>query len=151
MTPTPEAAVIARLASLAAVTAIVGTRIYQLKAPQQGATPYVRVERISGVTDYHTRGADALQRARIQIDACAAETDGGDPLETAIDLAAAIEGDGAGGGLSGFAGVVLGSPPTVEIVGLYKVNSRQDYEPDELRLARVTDDYFVWWRPIGDN
>src|SRR5688572_11729988 len=118
MTPTPEAAVIARLSSLAAVTAIVGTRIYQLKAPQQGATPYVRVERISGLTDYHTRGADALQRARIQIDACAAETDGGDPLETAIDLAAAIEGDGAGGGLSGFAGPVLGSPPTVEIVGL---------------------------------
>jgi hypothetical protein len=148
MIPTPEAAVIERLSALAAVTAIVGTRIYQLKAPQQGATPYVRVERISEATEYHTRGVDALRRVRIQIDACAAEGDGVDPLAAAMDLAAAIEGPGDGSALSGYAGALLGSPPTIAILGSYKVNSRHDYEPDELRLARVSDDYLVWWRPI---
>lgn len=57
-----EEAITALLASVA------GGRRYWVRAPQATARPFVVLNRISGVADYHTQGASGYVASRVQAD-----------------------------------------------------------------------------------
>jgi hypothetical protein len=138
---TPETAIRARIAALSTTAS---TRVYLLKLPQSPTLPAVRVQLIDDFGFSHLRGGGSdLRRARVQVDAYSREASGVDPYETAAALADAINGDEAGSGLSGFTGTVDG----MEITAIQFVNRQAMYEGDEQRLVRVSQDFFVWYRP----
>lgn len=141
---TPEEAVVARIVDL---NTTAGTRVYQLRLEQSATLPAVRVQVIDDLDAYHLRGGAGLKRARVQVDAFAHETSGGDPYASAQALADAINGDDAGSGLSGFAGVIQGSgSPGLEIAAIFRVFRRAEYESAELRQVRIQQDYDVHYR-----
>lgn len=145
---TPEQAVLERILAIAAVTALVSTRVYMLKVRQGSAMPAIRVQRISGVNDYHQRGEIGLKRSRVQVDVYAGEASGGDPYASALNLAALVHGDGNGvnaSGLSGWIGTTSGSP-SIRILGVFLVDQAVGYEADEIREVRVRQDYMVHWK-----
>lgn len=136
----PEEAVRARIVSLAAVTALASDRVYMLKVDQDDDMPAVRVQLVGEQYTPHLRGGGGVRRARVQVDAFAAESSGADPYANARALADAINGDGSGSGLDGWRGTVNGT--TVQ--GILRVDRAVSYEAEELRLVRVRQDYFVW-------
>lgn len=148
---TVEEAVIERILAL---NTSAGTRVFMLKLPQKLATwPAARVQLIDDPEDYHLRGGSALGRARVQVDAYAPESSGGDPYATVAQLADEINGDDAGSGLSGWIGS-FGSPP-LTITGLFRINRRTSYEPGggavatggaDLRLVRTQMDFWVHYK-----
>lgn len=139
---TPETAVRARILALSAVTAITGQRVYVDKFPQKPTLPAVLVQLVHEPTEYHLRGGLRFQ-ARVQVDAYVPET--GDAYTTVNTLADAIHGDDAGSGLSGWAGEIAGTPP-MTITGILRIERRRGYEPEELRLLRQRQDYWVYFR-----
>jgi len=141
---TVEEVVRARLLMIAAVTALVATRVYLDKLPQSPTYPCVRVTLISEVSSAHLRGGDALKPARIQVDAYAREVSGVDPYALVATLAQAINGADDGSGLNGWRGS-LGSP-ACEIAGIFRVDRRRAYDPEELRVVTMSQDYQVWFR-----
>lgn len=138
---TPEEAVATRLLAISAVTALVGTRIYTEKLPQAVTTPAVLIQLVHEPTDYHLRGG-LRDRARVQVDAYVAESDGADAHATVLDLADAIHGDDAGSGLSAWAGHI----GDFQVTGILRIERTRGYEPDELRLLRQRQDYWVFFR-----
>lgn len=142
----PEEAVATRILALPAVTAIVGTRVWLVMLPQSPVTPCVRVQQISQLDEgLHQRGAGGVGWARVQVDAVADVTDGGNGYNTARTLTDAIHGDGRGDaatGLLGWRGVV--GPLTITgIVSM--LDAVADYTPDELRQIRMRRDYAVYF------
>lgn len=142
---TPEQAVVERLLDLPAVVALVSSRIYQLRLPQNAALPAIRVQLVSEPTDYHLRGGSGMYRSRVQVDAFAQESSGMDPYGEATDLANAIHGDDAGAGLSGWHGEAGGSPPELRIHTVQRVDRQVGYDAEELREVRCRQDYMVHW------
>ncbi len=136
---TAEALIVSRLKSLSALTAIVSTRIYLDKLPQSPVYPCVRVTLISEVGEAHLRGEDALSTSRVQVDAYAKELSGIDPYALAMTVADAIQGDGAGSGLGGFTGTI----DTSSVQGIFSIDRRRYYDPEELRVLTISQDYFV--------
>jgi len=141
---TPEEAVLARVSQIAAVTALVGTRIYMLVLPQQPTLPAIRVQMIDDVSDYHHRGGNRRGPARVQVDCWAAASSGVDPYAAALAVAAAINGDDAGSGLSGWRGSI--GSPAVTVQGIFRVDRAVDWESEERREVRVRQDYQVHYR-----
>jgi len=139
---TAEDAVIARLLALSAVTALVSTRVYLDKLPQSPTYPCIRVTLVSEQGSGHLRGADALKPALVQVDAFAREVSGVDPYAMVNAVAAAVHGDDAGSGLSGWAGDVGGSPAS-HVQGCQRIDRRRSYDPDELRVITMSQDYQV--------
>ena len=131
-----------RLLAISSVTAIVGTRVYLDKLPQQATYPVVLVQLVHEPTDYHLRGG-MRDRARVQVDAYVKEGAGSDPYDSVMALADAIHGDDAGSGLSGWIGAVGGSPPGLEVRGIFRIERMRGYEPEELKLLRQRQDYWV--------
>lgn len=142
---TPELAVLERVLEIADVAALVSTRAYMLRLPQTPTLPAVRVQLISEGNLTHLRGAGGTYRSRVQVDAYAREASGADPYAEATALAAAINGDGAGSGLDGWTGTSEGSP-AITVTGVLRVDRDVGYEPGELRLVRVRQDYVAWWK-----
>lgn len=140
-----EQAVIAQLVADADVAALVGTRVYQLKLPEQPTLPAVRVQLIDEPLSYHQRGVNGLRRARVQTDAYAWEYDTAhpEPYATANDLADAID-----HALSGQSFSDAESPNTVQVSGCFRETRIPMYEAEELRIVRILQDYIVWWTPI---
>jgi len=136
----PEIAIARRLAATAAVNAIAGTRVYQLKLPQAPTLPAIRVQLVTDVPGHHLRGPDGLLRSRVQVDAYVAES--GDAYTTADGLAKAVDGalDGKTFDVSD------GSSPEdrVTVAAALRVDRRTLYEAEELRLVRIQQDYVVW-------
>lgn len=122
---TVEEAVVARLLSLGAVTALVSTRVYLDKLPQSPTYPCLRVTLISEQGRTHLRGADALKPARVQVDAYARENSGVDPYALVATVAAAVHGDDDGTRLEGWAGEI-GSPAS-RVHGCHRVDRRRSY------------------------
>ncbi len=147
---TVEDAVVARLLSLAAVTALVSAtdaahaRVYLDKLPQSPLYPCVRVTLVSEPEDYHLRGGSAMKRARVQVDAFAKEVSGVNPYALADAVATAIHGDEAGSALSGWIGEI--GSPALEVLGCFRVDRRRMYDPDELRVLTMSQDYQVTYR-----
>lgn len=143
---TVEEAVRLRLLEIVAVTALVSTRIYLDKLPQSPTYPCVRVTLIDELSEYHLRGGEGYRRARVQVDAYGREVSGVDPYAMAATVAEAINGADNGTGLSGWAGRIGGSP-AMEICGVFRVDRRRSYDPDELRVLTMSQDYQVAFRP----
>ena len=131
-------AVIERLEDVAAVTALVSTRIYQGVLPQSPTLPAVRVQVISEVRSQHLRGGAAVVKSRVQVDSVAS---GGNPISSAKAVDVAIVGNESGSSLLGFKGVVGGfMVHNVEPAGV-----RETYDAEELRQYRVMRDVIVSW------
>lgn len=130
--------VIGRLEAIAAVTALVSTRIYQGLFPQNPTFPAIRVQRIGENEFMHMRGTVGLFRARVQVDSVSNAADAAGVAQ-AID--AAVRGDGATTGIIGWRGTVAG----VEVESILPADVREDYDPEELRQYRVSRDVFVTW------
>lgn len=144
---------IERLEAVTAVTTLVNDRLYAVNAPQRPTTPYIRVQRISSPMEQHLRGPAYPASYRFQIDCCAAEYSGGDPLGTAQDLSAAVIGNGLGpnaSGLFGWTGLLGGSPVEVSVrnVELLHAGDREFF-PEELRMVRVRTDFMFHWSPMS--
>ena len=139
--------VVARLESITALTALVGARIYNQVVPESPRYPLVRVAFIDDDVPYHLRGPVGTKAARVQVDARASDESGADKKQTALNVMAAIEGDGLGRqatGLSGWIGSV-GSPP-FKVKGVFPQSRRDDYDPEELRVVTVSRDFIVHFR-----
>lgn len=141
---TPEEIVTARLASLPLVIALVSTRVFLDKLPHDVTMPAIVVQLVDDVREYHLRGKSRPERARVQVDAYVHELSGVDPYAQVTALADAIDGDGEGpaaSGLSGWKGRV-GSPPVV-VHSCVRVNRLRRYDPDELNLLKMSQDYIL--------
>lgn len=134
-----EVGVISRLEEVAAVTALVSTRIYQGVMSQSPTLPSIRVQGISENEPMHLRGSSSLITSRVQIDSVAG---GGNPVTDALAVDAAIRGDGSGSSLIGWSGTAGG----VEIESVLPGTVRKTYDAEELRQYRVIRDVFVTWR-----
>jgi hypothetical protein len=138
-----------RLLGLAGVTALVSARVYLLKLPQSPTYPAVRIQPVGEFEEYHLRGRERILRSRVQVDAFTNEGSVSDPYGTAAALADAIAGDGNGDvatGLSGFVGDLGGSPPALHIAMCQRLERRVLYDPEELRVVRMVQDFDVhWW------
>jgi hypothetical protein len=146
---TIEQAIRERLLDITPLTALVSTRVYQLKLPQAPTLPAVRIQQISELDEFHFRGPDHLLVTRLQIDAYANEASGTNPYDVAAAVANAIHGDGLGpqaSGLSGWTGQSVGSPVAIHVAFVKRLSRQPMYEADELRLVRIRQDYQVhWW------
>jgi hypothetical protein len=143
---TVEQALVERLLATTAVAALVSTRIYRMRLPQQPTLPAVRVQRISRVEDeYHLRGRANRFRSRIQVDVFASEYDAQnpDPLGTQAAVLAAID-----GALAGAAFVDGGSPPSIRVQLITPANETEGYDAEELRQVKGSQDYFVTWSRV---
>lgn len=58
-------------AMTALLASVAGGRRYWVRAPQTAARPFVVLQRISGVPDYHFQGPSGLVASRVQIDSYA--------------------------------------------------------------------------------
>lgn len=138
----PEVAVAMYLGEAPAVAALgVADRIYQLHLPQRPTLPAIRVQLIDEPAMHHLRGGSLLIRSRVQVDTYAAELDGGDAYQVADALAAAVH-----EALDGAIFSIAGSPGTIEILAIYRDNRMPTYEPEELRLVGIMQDFIVWSR-----
>ena len=135
---TLEQAVRAELVATPAVSALVGTRVWQLKLPQKPILPALRLQLIDEPIGYHMRGPDGAVRARLQIDAFESET-ADDPYADVTALADAVD------------DALTGEPFTSEglqITGCFRNTRRVGYDADDIRVVRCMQDYTVWWRPV---
>lgn len=144
---TIETALRTRIAGLAAVTTLVGARVYLDQLPQSPLYPCVRVSLVDDSGDQHLRGPRGCQQARVQVDAYAQATSGADPYAAAAALAQAVQGNSQGPAASGIAGWMgsVGSPP-VTVVGCRRVARMRRDDPEELRVVTMSLDYIVWYR-----
>ena len=142
---TVEEAIRARLLTLTALTALVSTRVYLDKLPQSPTYPCVRVTLVDELSEYHLRGGEGYRRARVQVDVYARELSGVDPYALAATVADTINGPDDGTGLSGWAGRV--GSPGLEICGVFRVDRRRFYDPEELKVLTMSQDYQVAFRP----
>lgn len=128
------------LLTLSPVTALVNTRVWTWRWPQGPTTPAVLVQQISDLRQPILRGTDRLKIARIQIDVIA------DTMAAAREVDQAVLGDYTGGTPTGLQGVniAIGSPAET-IRQVIPVAYREAYDPDELKQARVSRDYRVWY------
>jgi hypothetical protein len=55
------------------LTSVAGGRRYWVRAPQGAPLPHIVLNRVSGIRDYHLRGASGLVESRVQVD-CYGET-----------------------------------------------------------------------------
>jgi len=149
----PELAVLQRMKDVVPASA---DRMFMLKLPQQvfstetadSRKPAAVVQLIDDPKDYHLRGGSDFGRARVQVDVYAGESSGADPYADAATLADAIHGDEAGSGLSGFQGVVGGSPNGLLLTGVFRVDKQATYEAEELRVVRIRQDYFAHYKHL---
>jgi hypothetical protein len=122
------------------VTSLVSGRIWTFRFPQSPTLPAVLVQQISDVQDPHLRGTTGMKWARIQIDVIAATV----AVAREVDQAVMGRYDGDTTGLRGTQAVVAGSPG-VEIRQVLTDTYREMYDADELKQARVSRDYRVWY------
>lgn len=136
-------AVCTYLLTQTAITDLVGSRVYQLKLPQQPTWPALLVWLVTDPATYHARGVDGFGVATVQVDSFAQEYDAvrPDPLATAHLLADAVD--------AALSGIPFDSPADWIHVQWSKRTDRKDiYEPDELRLTHIALEYEITYRKI---
>jgi hypothetical protein len=141
-----EQAIRTRIAGLAAVAAIIGTRAYLLKLPQSPTFPAVRVQLIDRIARPHLRGPAGVSRQRLQVDAFEMERSNQNPYTTVANLMTAIEGDGKGtsaSGIKGFAGEI--GDVRIQLCDLVDERS-PEYLPDEPGIVMMSQDYIVTYQ-----
>jgi hypothetical protein len=141
---TPVEAVRTRLLSVVPVTTLVGTRIYQLITPQSPTYPLIRLQEVDARPDDTVDGETGILIVRVQIDAIAQRVSGGDTHSEATALADAIRGNGlfsAPSGLQHWRGDI--GSPAYTVKGIHLIDRADRYEPEELRLVSIRQDYRV--------
>jgi hypothetical protein len=141
---TPAEAVRLRLLAISAVTALISTRVYVLKFPENLSQSAIRVTEISEQEPMHARGSSGLARARIQVDSVGFESSGVDAYSAATALDAAAKGAGDGTGLLGWSWSI--GSPALEVEAILPADVRDLYEASELRRVTRSRDYIVWFR-----
>lgn len=136
-------AIVARLKVTAAVTALVGTRIYTLEFPQSFQAPAIRVQRISELQPTHLRGGVTVYRSRVQIDSVGRKESGYDHYGAARSVDEAVRGVGDGTGLIGFSGTVTTGAGSLIILGIIPDSVREFLAADELNEVRISRDVMV--------
>jgi len=121
-----EEAIKSRLTTFAGLTALIGTRAYPTRMPQNPVYPNLVFTEISNIPDYVMGGQSGIARARYQIDCYADSVSGVKALAEQVRLA-----------LSGFRGTVA----AVVIDLVLKQNSTTVDEEN-----RVIADYFFFYR-----
>lgn len=129
----------------APLAAVLGTRIYPIKLPQNPTFPAVTIQQISGFRYGHLRGPASLARPRYQIDA----------WTHARSSASAFEECQVLGGLllsrleaySGMMADTSTSPVSVYQVWVEFIDDRELFEEDiNGGFYRYSADYFIWWQ-----
>jgi hypothetical protein len=116
-----------------------------LKLRETETFPAIRVQAVSENQPMHLRGAVNLFRSLIQADIYVEDV--GDAYATAGAIDAAVHGDGAGSGLSGYAGGI--GSPAFEITGVLPRSRSESYELNTetgKRFVRVMREYEVHHR-----
>lgn len=124
-----------RLLAIDALRALVSTRVYTSHLPQSPTLPAVVLMRVQEQQSGHLRGGEQLRRTRVQV------TSLGQSREMAVAVDTAVQGDGAGSGLSYWRGT-MGSP-SAEVRGCFPEGVQEFYDPAELRQYRINRDYWV--------
>jgi hypothetical protein len=133
MTANVETAVINYLLAGAAITTIVGTRVYPVARPQGSPLPAITVTRISGGPLYADDGEVGLDNARLQVDSW------GTTYAAAKDLAMVV-----GDRLSAVRDVSQ-SGVTIRYAMLDAEQDLRESGADEYEyLFRTRQDYIVW-------
>lgn len=129
---TIEDGLVALLLADSGVSALVGTRIYPLKLPQDDGLPAIRFQRISGERVRTLDGPTGLVRPRIQIDAY------GKTYAEAKAVAEAVEAL-----LDGYSG-----PAGTDQIEAVSLETDRDLDENPLgeEAARVSMDFFVSYR-----
>jgi hypothetical protein len=127
-----------RLLAVTAVTDLVSTRIYAGFLPQSPTLPAVLVQRVGEVQTSHLRGGQQLRVTRVQVTSVAPSR------AAAVAVDEAVEGDGAGSGLSHWSGST--GSPAVTVRWTEPAGVREGYDPGELRQYRIDRDYRVHHR-----
>lgn len=123
-------------------------RFYMLKLPQQTTLPAAVVQLVDDVKDPHLRGGSKSGIARVQVTVYRSEASGVDSYAEAAALMDQIHGDDAGSGLSGFKGLIGGSPDGLMLTGVIFAGRRTNYEPDELRAVGIQEDYLAHYKSL---
>jgi len=127
-------AIVTHLEAIAAVTEIVGTKIYHQRAPQGACSPLIVYSKISGTPYYHFGGRSGKQRATYQIDGYALTSAVAANLETAIQHA-----------MDTFSGTIAG----VKVDQCHLIDSRDmDEAPQQGTDAgefRISMDYEIFY------
>jgi hypothetical protein len=82
-----EESLVSYLLASSGLAALVGTRVYWTRAPQNVAKPYAALQRVSGNRDYHMLGPSGLVESRVQIDCYAVTALTAEALARAVDAA----------------------------------------------------------------
>ena len=128
-----QTAIITRLLADSAVAALVGERVYPIRADQGSALPRLVVTKISGRDDYTMAGPSGLREGRVQVD-CYNDATLGAAANTALASAVRL----ALGGLTATVGAT-------RLQGVFLDSERDLFEPDEARpLFRTSLDFIVW-------
>lgn len=128
-----ELAVYTLLKNAAAVSALVGARIYPLTAPQKPTYPLITYQRISGPRWTTLDGPTGIAQPRIQVDAYATTYAGAKALAAAIRQT-----------LDGYRGAVSTTAGNVRIGGVRLETDQDLYEDDvDPALYRVQMDFMV--------
>ncbi len=130
-----EHALVYKLRNTAAVSALVGNRIYALHLPELAVLPALVYAEIS-LTDHPTHDetpAGALVSARFQIDAWAGSNEEGIILAKAVFIA-----------LHGFSGIITSGANSLHIQSSLRVARRKNFD-QETRVYWVSQDFMLWF------
>jgi len=119
-----------KLAATAAITALVSTRIYYVRAPANVTAPYVTIQKISAPRGHTYTGPSGLAEARFQLNIIAST------YTVCKSIAAAIQAV-----LDGFSGVM--GTGGVNVGGCFYDNETDLPYDDELGLYGLAVDYLI--------
>lgn len=130
-----EEALADRLLGATALTALTGTRVYWVRAPQNVAKPYVVMNRITGIRDMKSSGPSGLVESRVQVDCWGAT------YSSAKSVARQVEAR-----LSGY----KGTQSSVIFDGVFLVLEHDGYSPDDTpdKLFRVSLDFIIFSKGV---
>jgi hypothetical protein len=130
-----------------AITAIIDTRFYPVKAPQGGTFPLVTMRRIVEPRFPHLRGPSGLAAPRYQLDAWTRET-GTAAFTEALRLAELIRLR-----IDGFSGILTDASETPDArlqVAVRFDDARELFESDVTGgYYRQSTDYVITYRPVS--
>jgi hypothetical protein len=121
-------ALYSRLTTFAALSALIGARVYPGRLPVGATLPAVTYQRVSGRHEYAQTGPAGLARPRFQLDAWATTYAQADQVAAQVRAA-----------LSGYTGTVLGVP----INGAF-LDTEMDLWDAATETWHHTTDVFIW-------
>lgn len=142
-----EGVILAHLLASGPVAAVVSTRGYQLKLPQNPVLPALRVQLIGEVESYTLTALTNFFVARIQVDLWTAESIGSDPY-TAVRAGGRAIRNALVIASCGGQSFSVGSPSDVQVTSVRTLDRTVTYEADELRMIRLQQDFSVVYREL---